>query len=80
MAGKHGAQGLQDSGRIRHVVRIFAQGRGNFGAQVGGKHDDRVAEAYLGALAVSEHALVKHLVEELHDIRMGFFHFVKQDN
>ena len=32
----------------------------------------------LTALAVFQHSFIKHLVEKLHDISMGLFHFVKQ--
>ena len=47
-------------------------------AQVTGHDQDGVLEVYGAALAVGDPAVVKHLQEDVEDIRMGFFHFIKQ--
>ena len=48
------------------------------GPHVGGENDDGVPEIDLAAEAVGDHALLKNLEEQVHDVRMGFFDFVEE--
>ncbi len=48
-------------------------------AQIGGHHDDGVAEVHGAALAIGEAAIVQHLQQDVEHIGVRLFHFVEQD-
>ncbi len=49
-------------------------------ADIGGEDDDGVFEIYLASFGVGEVAFVEDLEEDVEDLGMGFFDFVKEDD
>lgn len=53
---------------------------GGGGPHVGGQDDDGVAEVDLASQGVRHAAFLQNLEKQVHDVRVGLFHFVKEDN
>jgi len=68
---------LDESFGLRPCFRIRTELHDRVSRCVRSQQNDRILEVYLAALAVLEHSFIKHLVEELHDIRMGFLYFIQ---
>ena len=63
--------------RIEAKCALTFDGRG---ADVGGEDDDGIAEVDLAAHGVGDHAFFEDLKQQVHDIGVGFFDFVKKDH
>ena len=63
-----------ESGRVSGSAQSFMI---DVGAEVRRHQDDRVLEVDHPALAVLEHALVEHLVEEVQHVGVGLLHLVE---
>ena len=50
------------------------------GAGVGRHHDDCVLKVDRSALGIGDPAVIQNLEQNIHDVRMGLFNFVKQDH
>src|SRR5699024_3655608 len=48
------------------------------GAKIRGQNDNRIAEIDGAALAIGQAAIVKHLQQDIEDIRVGFLNFIEK--
>ena len=53
---------------------------GGGGPHVGGQDDDGVAEVDLASQGVRHASFFQNLEKQVHDVRMGLFHFIKEDD
>ena len=73
----HAFVALVEFGRTETEAGLLFQ---QFGADVGRHDDDGVAEIDLAAEGVGQFAFLEDLQEQMHDIRVGFFHFIEKDH
>ena len=73
----HDAHHLRLYQRRFLAVRLVGQ---DIAAEVGGQHDDCVAEIHRAALAVGQAAVIEHLQQNVEDVLVGFFHLVEQQH
>ncbi|CRY74646.1 Protein of uncharacterised function (DUF3170) [Yersinia pseudotuberculosis] len=65
-------------GAVRRVRLLIQQLHQMITAQIGGHHNDRVAEINFAPFTVAHKTAVKHLIEQVQHITMGLLDFIQQ--
>ena len=66
--------------RIALILRKTENSLSALAAGIGGHNDYRVFKACGSALRIRYFALIKNLKKDIHNIRVGFFNLIKQDD
>ena len=65
--------------RLHHFdILIVAQGRNELRAKIGGQNDNSIGEINCPALTIGQATIVQHLQQNVENVGMGLFDFVKQ--
>ena len=71
------AQGFLDAAVALLHRQVFHD---ELAADVGGHDEHGVFEIHRAALTIRDTAVIEHLQEDIENIRVGFFHLVKEDD